>query len=227
MSLARQQSVFTYASSSGGATYYFDIVVDAQGLVSVKDIRSPRGAVDSTTAIPSLVLDDIERAKTIVVQLVEETEVDTGSVVFTGQTSRPVVIAGGVLNNTEYRVVYVTPDGTILTTENKTILGFDVVAPAAYGTVAVPITVGYVVLVATQQSSTTGGTLTITDADGSTKAVTFATAFETDDYRVILSEGGFFKARVTNQTKTGFTVQLPFTVPTGQSVTVGYDVFVG
>jgi len=227
VALSRQQSVFTYASSSGGDTYYFDIVVDEQGLVSVKNIRSPLGSVDSSTSIPSFVLDDIERAKDIVVQLVDETQVDSGSIVFSGDTERPVVIAGGILNNTAYRVVYTTPDGTILKTESKTITGFNAVAPTTYGTVGTPITVTYVVLVSTQQASTTGGELTFTDADGSSKAVTFAAAFDTDDYRVVLSPGDFFTARITNQTKTGFTVQLPFTVPTGETYTVGYDVFVG
>ena len=227
MALSRQQSVFTYASSSGGQSYYFDIVVDGQGLVSARNIRSPQGAVDASTSIPSSVLDDIETAKDLVQQLVSETEVDSGSLVFTGQTSQAATIAAGVLNNTNYRVVYTTPDATVLTTESKTTTGFSAVAPTAYGSVADPKTVGYVVLVATQQASATGGTLTITDADGSTKAVTFAAAFDSDAYRVILSEGDFFKAKVTNQTTTGFTVQLPFTVPTGGSVTVGYDVFAG
>ena len=227
MALSRQQSVFTYVSSSGGDSYYFDIVVDAQGTVAVRNIRSPRGVLDSSTSIPSFVLDDIDRAKNIVQQLVAETQVDSGSLVFEGQTSRSAVIASGILNNTSFRVAYTTPDGTVLMTENETTLGFDAVAPTAYGTVAAPITVGYVVFVATQQASTTGGVLTLTDADGYSQAVVFATAFESADYRVILSEVGFFKARVTNKTKTGFTLELPFSVATGQTVEVGYDVFVG
>ena len=224
MAVARQQSTFTYSVTSGSETYTFDIIVDSQGLISVQNIRGPRGA---TATIPNAVLEAIEEAKLLVQQMVLETQVDSGTLTFTGQTSQTAVIAPGVLNNVNYRVVYTTPDGTVLTTENKTTTGFDAVAPTTYGTVANPVTVTYVVLVSTQQASTTGGTLTFTDADGFSKAVVFGTAMTTADYRVILSPGGFYVPRVTNQTKLGFMVELPFSVPTGLTYTVGYDVFVG
>jgi len=226
MTLSRQQAVHTYSSSSGGQSYLFDIVVDAQGLISVKNIRSSTGALDCSSSIPSSVLSDIEIAKGIVQQQLGETQVDSGNIVFDGQTEQTVLIAAGVLNNTNYRVVYTTPDGIPLTTESKTTTSFKAVAPCTYGTPADPKTVGYVVLVATQQASVTSGAVTFTDADGGTKNVTFSPAFDTNAYRVVLSPDGFFTARVINQTKTGFTIQLGYTLGAGQTADVGYDVFV-
>jgi len=226
MTLARQQSLFTYASSSGGVTYYFDITVDAQGLISVGNIRSSQGSTDCSTGIPDSVLDDMSDAKLLVQQLVAETSVDSGTVTFTGQTEMPVVVVPGALNNIEYRVEYTTSDGTVLATEDKTITGFNAVVGYAYGSVADPKTVTYVILVKTQQAGVTGGTLTFTPADAGLKTVTFASAFTTEAYNVILSENGFFKAAVISQTKAGFTVELGYTVPTGLTAEVGYDVFV-
>lgn len=226
MALASQQTVVTYSSTFGTSVYLFDIVVDAQGNISVRNIRSPKGLItDPYTPIPDSVLTDIEEAKSLVVQGMAESQVDSGTLTFTGQTSQNATIASGVLNNTAYRVIYTTPDGTVLQTTSKTTTGFTAVAPTTYGTVADPKTVAYVVLVSTQQASATGATLTFA-AGESFQAVAFVTAFATDQYRVVMSPNGFFVPKVTNQTKAGFTVQLPFTVPTAQTVTVGYDVFV-
>jgi len=225
MTLARQQSLFTYNSSSGGVTYYFDITVDAQGLITVGNIRSSVGT-DDCSSIPDTVLDDIQAAKLLVQQLVSETSVDSGILTFTGQTEQPIVFVPGDLNNVEYRVAYTTSDGTILTTEDKTILGCNAVVDSAYGTVAIPKTVNYVILVKTQQAGVTSGTLVFLPADAGVKTVTFSTPMTTEDYHVILSEEGFFVAALTSKNKAGFTVQLGYTVPTGQSASVGYDVFV-
>ena len=226
MALTRQQVVFTYNSASGGETYTFDIVVDAQGLISAKNILGPRGPISPTDTIPSSVLDDINTAKDTVNQVISETVVDTGTVIFTGQTSQAATVAAGVLNNTNYRVVYTTPDGTVLQTTGKTTTGFTAVAPTTYGSVAVPVTVSYEVLVATQQASTLGGTITITDADGGEVAVVFTTAMTSTNYRVVLTPNGFFTTRIINQLTTGFTVQIGYLLGAGESVTVGYDVFV-
>lgn len=226
MALTSQQTVVTYSSTTGSVVYLFDIVVDAQGNVFVRNIRSPKGLIqDPYTPIPDSVLNDIEEAKGLTEQGMSETQVDSGTLTFTGQTQQTATIPAGVLNNTSYRVIYTTPDGTILQTTTKTLTSFIAVAPTTYGSVSDPKTVSYVVLVATQQASATGATLTFA-AGESVKAVTFVTAFETDQYRVMLSPDGFFVPRVTNQTKTGFMIQLPFTVPAAETVTVGYDVFV-
>lgn len=229
MALTRVQSEFTYKSSTGGQTYMFDVVVDGQGLVSVRNLRSPYGLIqDSNTSVPQAVLDDIQAALEIVDVLQTETEVDSGNVVFSGQTTQAVVIPGGVLNNTNYRVVFTTPDGTVLVAEDKTTTGFNAVAATTYGAPADTKTVGYSVLVKTGQTSDLSGVLTITNADAGSLAVVFATPLSTADYRVVLEPRGFFDAHVPAATKlaTGFIVELGHVPAAGSPVEVGYDVFV-
>ena len=228
MALTRKQSSFTYSSASGGQEYLFDVVVDEQGLISVKNIRSPLGLIaDAVTGVPESVVEDMMTSKDLVTQLVSETQVDSGSLVFAGDTYKDATIAAGVLNNTNYRVVYTTPDGTVLTTSLETTTSFRATAPSAYGTVAVPLTVTYVVLVATQQASTTSGTETFAVADAGTRTVTFGTAFDSAGYRVVLTPGGFFQAYVINKTVAGFTIVLGYTLAAATTATVGYVVFVG
>lgn len=227
MALTRTQFVATYSSSSGSQTYYFDVVVDAQGLVSIRNIRGTRGLIqDSMTSIPQSVLEDMESAKAIVIQTTTETLVASGTLAFTGQTYRDATVSAGVLNNTNYRVVYTTSDGVQIITDNPTTTSFRATAGVAYGTVDAPKTVNWVLLVATQQSSTTSGKVTITDSDSSQKTITFATAFGTANYRVVLTPSGFFQAQIINQTKTGFTIQVGYTLQTAETIYVGYDVFV-
>lgn len=224
MALARVKSVFTYASSSGGVTYYFDITLDAQGIMSVGNIRLSTGV--TTCTLPDCVLRDINEAQGLVSQLVAESDADHGLVTFTGQTQQDVVIAPGILNNTDYRVSYITSDFITATTINKTTTGFTVLLASPYGTVAVPKTIAYEVLVATHQTGTMGGSVTFAAADLGIIQVTFPTAFTTADYRVLLEPEGFFEARVINQLKTGFQIQLGFTLAAPNTATVGYDVFV-
>lgn len=228
MALTRHQSVHTYKSSSGGVSYYFDVVVDFAGLVSVRNIRVPVGTLDAYTPLPQAVTDDIKAATELVTLLQLETEVDSGNVVFAGDVEKDVVIAGGVLNNTNYRVVYTTPDGTVLQTVSKTTTGFTAEAASAYGTLLVPVTVGYSVLVKTAQTSDLSGVINIADTDAGSKAIVFTTPLTTTNYRVLLEARGFFDAHVPTalKKKTGFTVVLGHVPPVGQSVNVGYDVFV-
>ncbi|OHD26989.1 MAG: hypothetical protein A2Y38_08220 [Spirochaetes bacterium GWB1_59_5] len=225
MALTRQQVVFTYTSSAGGDTYRFDIVVDAQSQVSVRNIQGPQGPLNGSS-LPQSVMDDIQEATKVVVVLLSESEAFGGNTTFTGQTRRTVTIPAGVLNNTNYRVAYTTSDGALLTTENPTTTSFDVVAASAYGTPLAPKVVGYSVLTATTQGSSYSGVLTFTDADAGQKSVTFSRALATTAYRVVLSVGGFFVAYTVSKLKTGFTVQLGYTLGVGETVEVGYDVFV-
>ena len=229
MALTRLQSVHTYSSASGGVSYYFDVVVDSQGLVSVRNIRTPVGSLsDTNTALPQTVMDDMKAATELVTLLQLETEVDSGTAVFTGETSQAVIIAGGVLNNTNYRVVFTTPDGTVLEATSKTITGFTATAATTYGSVADPKTVAYSVLVKTGQTSDLSGVVTITNADGGSSAVVFTTPLSTAEYRVLLEPRGFFDAHVPSATKlkTGFTIELGHVPAVGADVAVGYDVFV-
>jgi hypothetical protein len=86
--------------------------------------------------------------------------------------------------------------------------------------------VTYLVLEKTSQASATVASLTFAQADAGSKAVTFAAAFDSDDYRVSLSPVGFFPAWVSTQSRTGFTVVIGITLGVAQTVVVGYDVFV-
>ena len=227
MAAAKVQSVTTYSSGSGGVTYYFDIAVAQTGAVSVRNIRGPRGPItDPLTDIPQSVLDDMTAAKALVLQTQTETAVVTADITFTGETYIDVAIAGGVLNNTNYRVVFSTDDGTVVFAENLTTTGFRASVAAAYGSGDDPKTVGYVVLVATQQASTTSGSVVITDADSSQMAVTFTTAMATANYRVVTSPDGLYPVYVNNKTRTGFVVRIGYTLQTAETRTVGYDVFV-
>lgn len=227
MALARVQSVSTYSSSSGGVTYYFDIAVSQNGNLSARNIRGPRGLIqDATTDIPQFVLDDIATAKGVITQTQTETQVLSGNLTFTGETYQDVSIAVGVLNNTNYRVVFSTSDGVTAFAENLTTTGFRASVSTAYGSVSEPKTVGYTILVATQQASATSGSVVIADTDNSQMAVSFSTAMLTADYRVVLSLDGLYPAWVSNKTRTGFTIHIGYTLQTGESRTVGYDVFV-
>jgi len=229
MALSREQSVHTYSSSSGGTEYLFDVVVDSDSLVSVRNMRTPLGLImDSYTSLPQAVIDDMTDAVSLVTLLQQETEADSGTLVFSGDTSVAATIASGVLNNTNYRVEFTTSDGTVIVAESKTILGFDAVAAAAFGSPTSPETVTYSVLVKTAQTSDLSGVATIADTDAGELAIVFTTALDTTAYRVLLEPRGFFVAGVPEATKlkTGFTIKLGHVPPTGESVTVGYDVFV-
>lgn len=229
MALTRLQSVHTYSSSSGGVTYYFDVVVDSRGVVSVRNIRTPTGGMcDPYTSLPQAVMNDIKLATELAALLQQETEVEAGNIVFTGQTSKAVVIPPGVLNNTNYRVVLTVPDGTMLQVTGKTTTGFTIVASTTYGSVAVPKTVGYSVLVKTGGTSDLSGVATITNADGGSVAIVFTTPLPTAAYRVLLEPHGFFNAHVPEVLKltTGFTIELGHVPVVGVSAEVGYDVFV-
>lgn len=227
MALARVQSVSTYSSSSGGVTYYFDIAVSQNGAVSARNIRGPRGLIqDPNTDIPQSVLDDISTAKGVILQTQTETQVLSGTLTFTGETYQDVSIAGGVLNNTNYRVVFSTSDGVVVFSEDLATTGFRASVSVAYGSLSDPKTVGYTVLVATQQASATSGSVVITDSDSSQMAVTFSTAMLTADYRVVLATDAAYPVWASTKTRTGFTVHIGYTLQTGEIRTVGYDVFV-
>lgn len=226
MSLTRTETALSYQSSSGGQAYKFEVVFDANNLVSVRNVQSPTGLIqDSYTGLPMAVVQDIQDAIAISRLSLAETQVDSGTLVFAGVTEVDAVIAGGTLNNASFRVVYTTPDGIALRTTNPTVTGFTAQAATTYGTVDVPKTVTYVVLVATAAASSTASTLSFVQGDAGSKTVTFATPQASDDYRVVLSPGGFYAARVTAQTTRGFTVQLGHLLGVGQTATVGYDVF--
>jgi hypothetical protein len=223
MALSRLQTVFTYQSSAGNEAYRYDIVLDAQNQTSVRNIRGPRGLItDSITQVPGTVAQEILDAMALVQLLVAESTITSGTQNFSGQTSRTVSLAGGLLNNVNYRVVTTSPDGTPLRIENKTTTSFDIVAASTYGSAADVKQVSWALLVSTVQASAFGGVLTYNAGD-TTKSVAFPSAVASDDYRVLLEESDFFFARVENKTTTGFDVVISIDPDPG-SVTVGYDV---
>lgn len=226
MALSRVQSEITYQSSSGGETWLYEIVYDQQSLVSVRNIRGPRGLVtDTLTGVPQEVVDDIQDAIAQVEAIVATSSATSGTETFDGQTSRTVSIPGGTLNNTNYFVVLTSPDGILLRVENKTITSFDIVASTTYGAVGDEKDVDWSVQVSTLQSSSFQGTLTFAFADAGSKTVTFASALGTANYQVILSEGDFFKARVTEKTRQGFTVEIGHSLQdNGETATVDFAV---
>lgn len=229
MLLTLQQTKYFYQVTLGSQVYYFDLVVPSfGGDVQVKNIRyeGSFGLVQDCSA-PQSVLDAIQDAITIVETQLLESEVDSGTLTFTGETELPAVILAGVLNNTNYRVVFTTPDGTLIRAENRTITGFDAVVGTSYGTVLDPIDVDYSVLVSTAQNSTFGGTVTFTDVDAGSVAVVFSTPLPTTSYRVVLSPDGFFTASISNKTVGGFTINIGITLAVGEMVDVGFDVFAG
>jgi len=230
MALIRTRSVFSYSSSAGGVTYTFDVVLDAQGLVTVRNLTGPIAASvpcssACATNIPEDVLNDMQDAKGLVELLLTETEVSSGTLTFTGQTQLPGAIAPGLLNNTNYRVAYSDPCGTCLWTDLKTTTSFMAVAGVAYGSVAVPIVVPYSVLVSTSATSSFGGSVTFTALDAGVITVSFPAAVSTTSYRVLLTPNGFFVPRVINKTTLGFTIQLGYTLSGLDTATVGFDVF--
>ncbi len=226
MTATRVQAEYTFKATHGGGDYFWEVVIDAQGLASIRNIRAPTGLIrDTVTNVPDPVVDDIHESVNQVQASLAETSVFSGVLNFTGETTKAVVIPGGVLNNTEYRVVYAPPDVVVFRTLNKTITGFTADAGVAYGSVEEPKDVGFEVFVSTAQSSTFGGSV-IFDDTSSIIPVAFGTAFATDAYRVLLSFEDFVTARVTNQTTLGFDLELGISLLPAQTVEIGYDVFV-
>lgn len=228
MALTRTEAAHTYKVESNGQSYRFTVVLDSQGLVSVRDVQSPLGLIrDSFTPIPEIVSQAIQDAISILRLEIGTTEVDSGTLTFTGQVEAAATIAGGTLNNTAYRVVYTTTDGVEFRTKDGSVTttGFTAETTSEYGTVESPKDVSYSVVVATSNSSTQGAEVTILDTDSGTKTITFPASATTDNYRVVLSPIGLFPAWVSNRTKTSFDITIGITLGVGQSVKVGYDIF--
>jgi hypothetical protein len=227
--LVRALATNTYqcVSASDGQTYLFDVMLDSNNVMSVRNVRGPFGLImDAYTSLPDDVGNAIAQARRIMSQQLTETQVASGTLSFTGQTSQVVDLAAGVVNTTTYRVVYGTPDGTPMYTTEQSVAGFTANAASSYGTSDTPISVPYVVLVATQQASALSGTLIFKETDGGLRTITFPSAMSTANYRVVLSPNGFFPAQVVKQTRTGMSIQIGYTVAASETVTVGFDVFV-
>lgn len=110
MALTRELSEFSYRSESGGQSYRFTIAVNEQQTVEVRNIQSPYGLImDSVTGLPQSVVDDINTAIGQVETLVGMSSAVNGILVFSGETSKPVVFSSPFAN-TNYRVVFSVED---------------------------------------------------------------------------------------------------------------------
>ena len=132
MALSRIQSSFDYKSSSGGQSYYFTILVDESGLVSVGNIRGPTGSVcDTYASLPQSVLDDIQTAIGQVETIMSLTSAVNGTATFAAQTYVDIVFATA-MSTTSYRVVYSKEDFIQVKTVNKTLNGFRIEVGSTY-----------------------------------------------------------------------------------------------
>lgn len=222
------QQVFTFRSVVGSTTTYYDVVVDEQSNITVKNFRT-LGSIGTTAScsVSGTILDEVNESTAMIQDLVAETQVAAGTITFTGETSNPGAIAPGVLNNTAYRVVYTPPDAVVMRTENKALTSFDAVVASAYGSLGVPKVVSFVVLVSTAASSSYSGVETFAQVDAGVRAITFPTAMASTTYRVVLTPSDFFTARVLSKTRNGFSIEIGLTLGVAQTVDVGFDVFVG
>lgn len=132
MALSRIQSSFSYKSSSGGQSYYFTVLVNESGLITVGNIQSSAGAVcDSTTSVPQTVLDDIQTAIGQVETLMSLTSAVNGTATFVAVAFVDIVFATA-MSTTSYRVTYSKEDFIQIRTANKTVNGFRIEVGSTY-----------------------------------------------------------------------------------------------
>jgi hypothetical protein len=132
MAATRILSEFTYRSGVPTQAYRFTVVVDEQGLVSVRNIQSPIGLIiDSVTSVPQSVVDDISAAIGEVENILAQTSAVNGTLTFSSSVSEAVVFTTAMASTT-YRVV-LSPDTFVpLRITNKTTTGFTVEAGAEF-----------------------------------------------------------------------------------------------
>lgn len=126
MTLSLIESSFTYRSESGGQSYYFTVVVNQNGVKSIRDIITPRGPLcGANTQVPQFVLDDQQLAFGQVGNLLAQTSAINGILTFLGQTSQ-VVSFGTPMVSTNYRVHVSPQDPVFFWVTNKTLTQFTV-----------------------------------------------------------------------------------------------------
>ena len=102
----------TYTSGTGTSQYRFTVVVDLNGVVSVRDICTPFGLImDSMSRLPQSVVDDITTAMGQVEDLLSLTSAVNGTLTFVAATEATVTFSTPT-SNTNYRV-YLSPSDFI------------------------------------------------------------------------------------------------------------------
>lgn len=132
MALTRIETQVTFRSGGGGVFYYFEVVQDQAGNITVRNILTPTGLMtDSMVGLPQSVLDDIETAIGQVEDLVAQSSAVGGILTFAAETSQPVVFATS-FSNTNYRVHVSAGDFITWRITNKTLTGFDIELGVTY-----------------------------------------------------------------------------------------------
>lgn len=102
----------TYTSGTGTSRYRFTIVVDQNGITSVRDIMTPFGLIqDSMSRLPQSVVSDITTAMSQVEDLLALTSAVNGILTFVAETEKSVTFSTP-MSSTNYRV-YLTPSDFI------------------------------------------------------------------------------------------------------------------
>lgn len=116
----------TYTSGTGQSQYRFTIVVDLNGVVSVRDIVTPFGLImDSMVRLPQSVVSDITDAMSQVEDLLSLTSSVNGTMTFTAETEKSVVFSTP-MTGTTYRVHLSPSDFIAARITTKLTTGFTV-----------------------------------------------------------------------------------------------------
>lgn len=110
----------------------FTVVVNQNGKLGVRDLKSPYGGIcNSTMQIPESVLNAIETAKEQVQNIVAQTSAINGTLNFVDQFSQSVVFSTPFVD-TSYRVYVTLEDFLSYRITNKTTTGFDIEIGTTY-----------------------------------------------------------------------------------------------
>jgi hypothetical protein len=225
VSYSKVETVYTYKTSLGTNNYHYDIVVDSNGKLSFRNVRGPKGLIaDSRTALPQEVIKDMQDAMSIVASYQSSISLYTGQIIFEGDMYKDVPLPDGTVASSNYHVAFSTPDGVSLNSEDLTVTGFTAVAPFEYGSEEEPIEVDFSILAPVLPTTEYSSSVTFTSVTGSTQNITFTNALNTSKYHVILNPRDFFSAYVSNKSKTGFTLNLSYSVPVGENAVIDYDI---
>lgn len=116
----------TYTSGTGTSQYRFTVVVDLNGIVSVRDIVTPYGLVmDSMVRLPQSVISDITDAMSQVEDLLSLTSSVNGILTFVAETEKSITFSTP-LSSLTYRVHLSPNDFVAARVTTKTLAGFTV-----------------------------------------------------------------------------------------------------
>lgn len=116
----------TYTSGTGTSQYRFTVVVDLNGVVSVRDIVTPYGLVmDSMVRLPQSVISDVTDAMTQVEDLLSLTSSVNGTMTFAAETEKSITFSTPMSGST-YRVHLSPSDFIAARVTTKTTTGFTV-----------------------------------------------------------------------------------------------------